>query len=379
MAGYIGSRASVVSSGAERKKTFDITGTTTSLTGLSYTVNQVHVFHNGVRLVDGTDFTATNGSSITLTSAAESGDEVVVLSYAGYQVSDTVSASQGGTFSGDVTFDGSFTSQGIDDNATSTAITLDTSGNLLVGKASTAFNTAGTYLQPNGLIAATTSSTFPMALNRLSTDGDILSFFKDTSPVGSIGVLGANEFYIDGPSNSSGIGFLPDRIAPRNSGIGYEDATQDIGQSNIRFKDLYLSGGVYLGGTGSANLLDDYETGSWTPLFGDNSTTASNGGGFTATYVKIGKLVTVSADITMATYSGGSPFLMYGLPFVGAAFGWGNGGGSIGYTTTTNIVPGLHVTSNTSAIYFMNMGTSIGGEPLSISGKRFIFSLTYET
>ena len=117
MAGYIGSRASVVSSGAERKKTFDITGTTTSLTGLSYTVNQVHVFHNGIRLVNGTDFTATNGSSITLTSAAESGDEVVVISYAGYQVSDTVSASQGGTFAGDVTFDGSFTSQGIDDNA----------------------------------------------------------------------------------------------------------------------------------------------------------------------------------------------------------------------------------------------------------------------
>lgn len=105
MAGYIGGTAVVSANGAERKKTYTITGTTTSLTGLSYTVNQVHVFHNGVRLVDGTDFTATNGNSITLTSAAESGDEVVVLSYAGYQVSDTVSASQGGTFSGDVTID----------------------------------------------------------------------------------------------------------------------------------------------------------------------------------------------------------------------------------------------------------------------------------
>ena len=80
MAGYIGGTAVVSANGAERKKTYTITGTTTSLTGLSYTVNQVHVFHNGVRLVDGTDFTATNGSSITLTSAAESGDEVVVIS-----------------------------------------------------------------------------------------------------------------------------------------------------------------------------------------------------------------------------------------------------------------------------------------------------------
>ena len=91
MAGYIGSKASVVSSGAERKKTFAITTSTTSLTGLAYTVNQVHVFHNGIRLVDGTDYTATNGTTITLTNAAANGDEVVVVSYAAFQTSDTVS------------------------------------------------------------------------------------------------------------------------------------------------------------------------------------------------------------------------------------------------------------------------------------------------
>jgi hypothetical protein len=157
------------------------------------------------------------------------------------------------------------------------------------------------------------------------------------------------------------------------------DATLNIGRFNRRFKDLYLSGGVYLGGIGSANKLDDYEEGTWTPLFGDNSTTASNGGQFSATYVKIGKLVTVSADITTLTYSGVDLNYMYGLPFAGGVSGVGNGGGGIGYTTTTNIVPGLHVTSNTSAIYFMNLGTNVGGEILSISGKRFIFSLTYET
>lgn len=89
MAGYIGSKASVISSGAERKKTFAITTSTTSLTGLAYTVNQVHVFHNGIRLVDGTDYTATDGTTITLTNAAANGDEVVVVSYAAFQTSDT--------------------------------------------------------------------------------------------------------------------------------------------------------------------------------------------------------------------------------------------------------------------------------------------------
>ena len=38
----------------------------------------------------------------------------------------------------------------------------------------------------------------------------------------------------------------------------------DLGNGNNRFKDAYLSGGVYLGGTGSANKLDDYEEGTWT-------------------------------------------------------------------------------------------------------------------
>ena len=118
MAGYIGSRASVVSSGAERKKTFTITGTTTVLTGVSYTPTFVHVFHNGVRLVDGTDYTATNSTSITLTTAAENGDEIVVISYATFQVADAYTKSEadagfvsvaGGTFAGNVGFTGNLT------------------------------------------------------------------------------------------------------------------------------------------------------------------------------------------------------------------------------------------------------------------------------
>ena len=103
MAGYIGSAASVVSSGAERKKTFTITGATTSLTGLNYTVGKVHVYQNGVRLVDGTDYTATNSTTITLTVAAQNGDNVVVISQADFQVSGAVSTS-GDTMTGDLSF-----------------------------------------------------------------------------------------------------------------------------------------------------------------------------------------------------------------------------------------------------------------------------------
>jgi hypothetical protein len=206
MAGYIGSKASVVSSGAERKKTFAITGTTTVLTGVSYTPTFVHLFHNGVRLVDGTDYTATNGTSITLTSAAESGDEVVVISYASFQPSDTVSASAGGTFAGDVSVTGAFTSLGIDDNATSTAITIDASGNVLVGTTNEANynNNAGTtaddgfvYNSASGILSVSSYKAnagvgYVQYLNRTNTDGGIIEFRKDGTTVGSIGADGGD-------------------------------------------------------------------------------------------------------------------------------------------------------------------------------------------
>jgi hypothetical protein len=46
-----------------------------------YTVGNLDVFLNGIKLVSGTDYTATNGTSITLTAAASSGD---VLEYNAY-------------------------------------------------------------------------------------------------------------------------------------------------------------------------------------------------------------------------------------------------------------------------------------------------------
>jgi hypothetical protein len=40
------------------------------------------------------------------------------------------------------------------------------------------------------------------------------------------------------------------------------DNYSDLGHPSYRWKNLYLGGGVYLGGTGAANKLDDYEEGT---------------------------------------------------------------------------------------------------------------------
>ena len=250
MAGYIGSKASVVSSGAERKKTFAITTSTTSLTGLSYTVDQVHVFHNGVRLVDGTDYTATNGTSITLTSAAESGDEVVVVSYATFQTSDTVSASTGGTFAGDVTFDGSFTSQGIDDNATSTAMTLDGSGNLLVGTTSTNIVASSTatdegFVYVNGAALTAARSAGQVAdFNRITNDGEIIRLRKDGTAVGRISTYGDGVVFGNAFSSAyANLRYTNDEVYPCTTTGGTNDNAIDLGKSNARYDDIYATNG----------------------------------------------------------------------------------------------------------------------------------------
>ncbi len=50
-------------------------------------------------------------------------------------------------------------------------------------------------------------------------------------------------------------------VVPTNASGTNLDASLDLGAAGVRYKNLYLSGGVYLGGTGSANYLDDYEEG----------------------------------------------------------------------------------------------------------------------
>jgi len=175
-----------------------------------------------------------------------------------------------------------FSSTGIDDNASSTSITIDSSGNVSVGTTeapatvATTSSVEGLGYQANDYLAisrAGTSEQGNLILNKLTNDGDIIVLNKNGTRVGSIDV------------SSTGMG-------------------------------------LYLGGTGTANKLDDYEEGTWTPVFA-GSTTA---GSFTyttqvGTYTKIGRLVTVNCELLNITEVSGAvgSLKITGLPFTASS------------------------------------------------------------
>ena len=97
------------------------------------------------------------------------------------------------------------------------------------------------------------------------------------------------------------------------------NGTTGVTTTGLTSNDIYLSGGVYLGGTGAANKLTDYESGNWTPVlsFGGGSvglTYSTSRAGF---YTKVGNLVTANCYLVL-TAKGTSTGLarVTALPFV---------------------------------------------------------------
>jgi hypothetical protein len=76
--------------------------------------------------------------------------------------------------------------------------------------------------------------------------------------------------------------------------------------------------GVHLGGTGAANKLDDYETGTWTPFLDGSSTDPSlSYSSQVGAYEKIGALVHASFFINVSAVNsqGSGQLRIAGLPF----------------------------------------------------------------
>ena len=245
---------------------------------------------------------------------------------------------------------------------TGTRVVIDDSGNLLVGTTDTdpANNSANSTADDGVAITAvgevrssrylaTANSGAVGFFNRTGTDGDIVRLRKSGSSVGSIGTLLGN---LTVGTGDTGVQFNQDvnAVIPHNISTGANvDNSIDLGYSdggstNLRFKDLYLSGGAFLGGTTAANYLDDYEEGTWTPTT-DSGTITTSG----AKYTKIGDVFTlIISNIQFSDYTTSETLAISNLPFL-------SNEDSVGSTMASRI----DTPANWDAVYMPTGGTTL--------------------
>jgi hypothetical protein len=266
---------------------------------------------------------------------------------------------------------------------------IDSSGNVNVGctDGNSLYNNSGTNdgagILANGQIQQAVYQDVVHYVNRTGNDGTITSFQKDGSTVGSIGVNSTTP-YMSGNlggfrlTSSAGAGVM----IPTDTSGNASDADNDLGMSSVRWRDLYLSSGVYLGGTGAANKLSDFETGSWNP-----SPARYTGGAITATYntqdgyyTKVGNLVTCSFMIKIASISSQGSSLTYisGLPYAPARSYYDAGvtGNNSGIATVDIVSLLAHIDSR---FYMRQSGSTHSNASADWAVGELSGTITYKT
>jgi hypothetical protein len=356
MSGYIGTQP--VPQATQTRDSFTATsGQTTFATG-GYTPNFLDVYLNGVKLASA-DYTASNGSDVVLASGAATGDILEVVAF--------------------TTFNSA--SSSIDDNGNATAITIDSDENVLIGTTNTIVGVGNTdegICLDNGGRSFISYNGIPSYINRNGTDGDLVKFSRGGTSVGSIGV-NAQRPYIGSSlsSTDANIKFTDAQVIPCNSSGTNTDNSIDFGTSSSRFKDAYLSGGVYLGGTGSANKLEDYEEGTWTPVDGSGQVTIL---GATGVYTKVGRQVTVIAAFTYPSTSQTNYAIVAGLPFTVSNYSdavYASGSAQTSYISSTNRHLAPLAYRNTNTFYFYDSELPLTNA--TFSTRNFRINITYFT
>ena len=176
-----------------------------------------------------------------------------------------------------------FTSTGIDDNATSTAITIDASENVGIGTSS----------PDRALTVYTTTATDNNLLLKSGSANAYLTFADN------------------GTTDQTGLSV---RIGSSGNAMVF-----NTGGTTERMR-IQSGGGIsFNGDTAAANALDDYEEGTWTPTltFNGSSTGITYEASYsTGWYTKVGNLVTMGCHLILSnkgSATGGAQ--INGLPF----------------------------------------------------------------
>ena len=153
---------------------------------------------------------------------------------------------------------------------------------------------------------------------------------------------------------------------------------------NITFSTA--SKGVHLGVTSAtaANLLDDYEEGTWTPSHGGNTSYSAR----TGRYIKVGNKVFIAGQVHINALGTGSASAITGLPFTSVTTVNGNPAGTLAVNYYANLAIAVihiagYVTSNATTINTVanvtaNATIQYNTGDFYQNNSRIDFAMTYE-
>ena len=213
-----------------------------------------------------------------------------------------------------------------------------------------------------------------------------LSIFSGTSSNGVIHF---------GDSGASADGYILYDHSNRKLDFGTASATQWSIDSSGNLLPAATDHGIYLGVSSAtaANLLDDYEEGTWTPTMAGQTTSGSLGYAYqNGRYVKVGQMVTaycyVECNAVSSTPAGN--LRIYGFPFAvynaSATYPALTIGYSVGFPSTASATTGYGV-PNATYVQIQTMASGDGRDNFStgtnagnIGGNEgIILSMTYKS
>jgi hypothetical protein len=98
-------------------------------------------------------------------------------------------------------------------------------------------------MKSTGRVDATTNGGVCSIITRLSNDGTLVQFKKDTTTVGTIQSNGGVTIDIDGGGDRVGLAFTGDSLLPRKNG-SLSDDTNNLGDGSRRFDNIHATNGT---------------------------------------------------------------------------------------------------------------------------------------
>ena len=267
--GYIG-RAPGDSSVVIARQSFEPTGIQTNFTFSSgYTVGYIDVYYNGVKLIEATDYNATDGSTVGLSTYSNSGDIIELVAYKAFNVGNVTDATGNFTVGNDLSVSGNVTISGVTTLGTGSSVSyattsfgLDGTPDITINNLTAGFGTITSDLAVTGnvTVGGTLSyenltnqdvlglATYRSGLNVGSTEGSgagvAITFATDGNAVfGRTGIITASTLNVTSAAVSD---LTNNRVVTAGTGGELED------NANLTFngETLVVGSGVTINATG---------------------------------------------------------------------------------------------------------------------------------